>query len=149
MKSYNWYDKKKCRRIVYNYYRGSDDGQYGEEYSYAEIGKNGVVDIQEKPSCGEGDKWFFDIVKDDGTVERVFNPHQAFYYQEEMDKTNIGISDEQVGAILRLSDEVSKFEEGLEYIKLAKTYKEANEHIAHLEQQVSDKNALQFIAEQR
>ena len=34
----------------------------------------GVLSITEKPAYGEGDKWFYDIVFDDGHTLRIFNP---------------------------------------------------------------------------
>jgi hypothetical protein len=51
---------------------------YSEEYETAEIGKDGVKDIIEHRAMGEGDKWYYDIVKDEETI-RTFAPYQVKY----------------------------------------------------------------------
>lgn len=82
---YSPYDKKECITLHYNYNpacmetRGDRIERFSDEWITAHIGSNGVIEIVEHRSAGDGDRWFFDIVKEDHTVERVFNPHIAFY----------------------------------------------------------------------
>lgn len=36
------------------------------------VGKYGVLEIIEHSAQGDGDKWYYDVVREDGT-ERIFN----------------------------------------------------------------------------
>ncbi len=51
----------------------------GEEYESATIGfgvtGRKCVEIQEHRSAGEGDKWFYDVIYEDNTYDRIFQPH--------------------------------------------------------------------------
>lgn len=69
----------KVTSIRFNYYPGSLDGQFPENFQERIAGQNEIKEILEHAACGEGDKWFYDIVYNDGSIERIFNPHQAFY----------------------------------------------------------------------
>jgi hypothetical protein len=37
------------------------------------------IAIKEPPAAGEGDKWYYDIMFDDDTSVREFNPNEVFY----------------------------------------------------------------------
>ena len=50
-----------------------------EDFKLAQVGIDGVEDIQEHTAAGEGDKWFYDVYYDDGSVLRTFNPHSVVY----------------------------------------------------------------------
>ena len=51
----------------------------GEEFGNATIGYNGVKDIIEHTAKGDGDKWYYDIEFESGTIMRVFNINQVVY----------------------------------------------------------------------
>lgn len=78
-------DKKECIELHYNYIpacmesNGEKTDCYPEDYKVAKVGEKGVVQICEHSAMGEGDKWFYDIVKEDNTMERIFSPYHAFY----------------------------------------------------------------------
>ena len=50
----------------------------GEVCSYYEIGKYGVSKILNHPAQGEGDKFYWTVVFEDGREEMVFNPNRVF-----------------------------------------------------------------------
>lgn len=81
-KIYKPYIEKECVELHYNYLHpimNPNGNYYPENWFVAKVGEKGVVFISEHETRGEGDKWLFDITRDDDTVERVFNPHRAFY----------------------------------------------------------------------
>ena len=49
------------------------------------VGKN-CKEIIEHSSRGEGDKWFYDVEKNDGAFERIFNPEKISYEGSEGEK---------------------------------------------------------------
>ena len=82
---YQHYQEKECTELHYNYVQacmesnGDRIDAYSDSWTTAKVGENGVKLISEHETRGEGDKWFFDIVREDNTVERIFNPHRSFY----------------------------------------------------------------------
>jgi hypothetical protein len=84
-KDYQHYQEKECTELHYNYVQSGMESNgdridlYPDGWTTAKVGEKGVVLILEHETRGEGDRWFFDIVREDNTVERVFNPHRAFY----------------------------------------------------------------------
>ena len=44
--------------------------------------------VEHKPEI-VGDTWFYDIITEDGAVERIFHPSRAFYAPEDMHKGKI------------------------------------------------------------
>ena len=65
-------------KITYNWRQeGNLQGGIGEDYDYEEVGKNSVKEIIEHPARGEGDRWHYDVIHDDGSVLRIFNPNSA------------------------------------------------------------------------
>jgi len=80
----------KVRKLLYNWFVSSSDDGSGEDYSWAEVGftfrgsgGNKVVSIAEHfPQFGLY-KWHFDILLEDGTLIRTFNPNTVEYYPEE------------------------------------------------------------------
>jgi hypothetical protein len=79
VKDFSEHTDKVCDIVNYNYYPGSIDGEYAERFIGRHVGYDSVVKIIEHTACGEGDKHYFDILYDNDRVERIFNPHQAFY----------------------------------------------------------------------
>lgn len=66
-------------QIYYNWY--ADDR--GPLYSSYEVGEEDVIEIVEHPAIGEGDRWFYDVKFEDGSMERIFNPNKVFYKSED------------------------------------------------------------------
>ena len=66
---------KKCDTLRFNYYVGSTVGEYPERYEERIVGIDQVVDIIES----KDGKHYFDVIYSNDRVERIFNPHQAFY----------------------------------------------------------------------
>ena len=62
---------KEIERIEY------EDGTSGNFYS-ANIGKDKVKEILEHPARGEGDKWFYTVIYEDGREMIVFYPHRVY-----------------------------------------------------------------------
>lgn len=73
---------RKIRAITYNW-RCDENGH--QLFDYARVGKSDypsspvVAEIVEHKSQGEGDKWYFDITYENGTIKRTFNPNEVFY----------------------------------------------------------------------
>lgn len=65
----------KITRVEYDWFYSS----IGEEYQSYAVGKRNVVEIKEHKALGEGDKWFYDVIFEDGSMERIFNPNRVFY----------------------------------------------------------------------
>ena len=82
---YQHYQEKECTELHYNYVQALMESNseridaYSDCWTTAKVGENGVKLISEHEARGEGDKWFFDIIREDNTVERIFNPHRSFY----------------------------------------------------------------------
>ena len=72
---------KKIRAITYNW-RCNESGH--QLFDYAKIkegehpGNPVVIEIIEHTPKSEGRK-YFDIIYEDDTVKRIFNPHEVFY----------------------------------------------------------------------
>ena len=59
----------------------------GEEYNtYSTIGNSDVIKIEEHPSAGEGDKWYYDVTFKNGHIERIFNINLVVYGKSEVEK---------------------------------------------------------------
>lgn len=73
--------------IIYNWSPGgvTTTEEFADDYREANVGSNGVVKIEEHRPAGEGDKWFYDIIYDTSSVERIFNPC-VVYFQHQPDK---------------------------------------------------------------
>jgi hypothetical protein len=61
--------------LSYNY--GFDKN--GPFNTTVEVNTDGVKEIKEHEPHGDGDKWYFDIVYDNGDIERIFNPDKVRY----------------------------------------------------------------------
>jgi hypothetical protein len=67
-----------------------ENGTVGQWHTVAEVGHHldgeskspKVISIEEHRSAGEGDKWYYDIFLEDGSMQRTFNPNRAFYAPE-------------------------------------------------------------------
>jgi hypothetical protein len=70
-------------RVLYTNWRQvgsiSDGDGCGEDYDKDEVGKNGVVSIQENQPMNGNELWNFVVKYDDGSVKRVFNPNRIEY----------------------------------------------------------------------
>ena len=51
----------------------------GEEFSSFTVGIGGVTEIEEHSSLDEGDRWFYNIHFENGTMQRIFYPNQVFF----------------------------------------------------------------------
>ena len=71
--------------IIYNYIPAMSNSYetFPETYKEEIVGSGGVVEIVEKQAWGEGDKFFYDIVYEDGKVIRIFNPHIVHFKRKE------------------------------------------------------------------
>ena len=69
----------KITKIYYNWRPEGDNKDYGENYDFEMIGSNNCINIEEHPSQGEGDKWYYDVQFENGNMIRIFNPNQIFY----------------------------------------------------------------------
>ncbi len=71
----------KITAIVFNWFAVNPES--GEEFVSYKVGVDyrgrKVVEIIQHEAMGNGDKWFYDIIWDDGKNERVFNPNQIFF----------------------------------------------------------------------
>lgn len=67
-------EKMKIQTLIFNWYATPENG---EEFSQYEVGRNGVVRIDEYRAQGEGDKWCWDVHLDDGRIISIFNPNQV------------------------------------------------------------------------
>lgn len=66
--------------LVYNWRFSPENG---EEFNTFDIGyTKGLVEITEHRAQGEGDKWYYDAIFEDGKVIRVFNPNQVQFNKE-------------------------------------------------------------------
>lgn len=73
--------EKDCIEVQYNYRQAMSDGRecYPDEFDTYKLGVHGVIEIKEHAAQGEGDKWYYDVITEDGVLIRVFNPHKAIY----------------------------------------------------------------------
>ena len=63
-------------KLIYNWRQeGNMQGGIGEDYEYAELGKNGVKKITEHAAQGEGDRWYYEIFFENGSTHTIFNPN--------------------------------------------------------------------------
>jgi len=63
--------------IRFNFWpQASDESLLDDHWT---IGKSNVKEIREHPAEGEGDKWFYDVYFEDGSVTRIFNVYQVIY----------------------------------------------------------------------
>ena len=71
----------KITGITYNWYYSPCENSEG--FTHRSVGSeyNGLkVDyIKEHAAMGEGDKWFYDIIYSDKSIERIFNPNAVFF----------------------------------------------------------------------
>jgi hypothetical protein len=67
--------------IVYNYTPAmcTQFQGIGETFTHNIVGVNGCIEIEEHPAKGEGDKWYYDIHFENGTVVRTFNPNRVIF----------------------------------------------------------------------
>ena len=77
-------DDKVITEISYNWFQSNDGHEAGEDYTRCVVGRQQAdgktpTDIKEHCAQGEGDKWFYDIFFDNGTVTRVFNPNTVTF----------------------------------------------------------------------
>jgi len=45
------------------------------------VGYRGVKSIHEHAAGGEGDKWYYDVLFDDGKTHRIFNPNYVVFME--------------------------------------------------------------------
>lgn len=71
------------QEIHFNWYPATERGETYARYNTFEVGEDNVTEIKEHPAIGEGDKWFYDVIFEDGTIKRIFNPNTVFYKPED------------------------------------------------------------------
>jgi len=69
--------KKQITKLQYNYVAPMEGMR--EDFSIVELGKNGVVSIEEYLPQFEGDLFRYDVLKEDFTGFTVFNPYMATF----------------------------------------------------------------------
>lgn len=70
----------KITGIVFNWHYTHGIGESSTGYLVGAKYKGKTpIEIIEHTAGGEGDKWFYDVKFDDGSVERIFNPNQVFF----------------------------------------------------------------------
>lgn len=81
MKDYASYNQKNISELHYNYRASASDGKevFCEDWNTAKVGEKGVTAIHEHSAGGEGDRWFYDILHEDGNVIRTFNPCKVIF----------------------------------------------------------------------
>jgi hypothetical protein len=67
--------------ITYNWNPSGVNSE--EKYEFDTVGMGTCVKIEEHQAQGEGDKWFYDIYRKDGTILRVFNPHMVYFSEKD------------------------------------------------------------------
>lgn len=71
---------RQIKQVDYNW-RVNEAGR--EVYECARVGHAGVIRITEHRAAGEGDRWYYDIHKDDGEMFRIFNPNMVHFLSDE------------------------------------------------------------------
>lgn len=81
MEKYFTFREKTVIELHYDYRNNRFNGfeTVLPDWQTATVGNNDVVEIAEHCAGGEGDKWFYDIVYNDGKVVRTFNPYKVIY----------------------------------------------------------------------
>ena len=76
----------KVKEVIYNWFQcGSvnDRDGAGENWSRITVGIGGVVKIIEHRAQGEGDKWYYDVMYEDGHYFRIFNPNSVEFFKDD------------------------------------------------------------------
>lgn len=55
-----------------------DEYHVNGSYYKDEHNRKICVEIYEHKAAGEGDKWYYDVKFDDGSINRIFNPNEIF-----------------------------------------------------------------------
>lgn len=63
------------KQLIYNWFYTED----GEAFCGWEVGKHGVIRIEEHRAQGEGDRWYYDVFLDTGEKHRIFNPNEVIF----------------------------------------------------------------------
>jgi hypothetical protein len=71
--------QKEIRKIHYNWFQSYDGNNAGEDFDHHTVGQRGVIEILEYPAYAEGDKWYYDVIFENGDVERIFNINRVFF----------------------------------------------------------------------
>lgn len=69
--------------ITYNWRVVSDGCQTIDCADEYHVGQRGVIEIEEHPAMGSGDRWFYIIKFEDGHEEKIFNPNVVVLNKEE------------------------------------------------------------------
>lgn len=68
----------KIKKVHFNWHQVNWDNSAGEDFHVFEIGQKGVVDITEHIPGGISASPYFEVLFDDGKVQRVYHPNQVF-----------------------------------------------------------------------
>ena len=66
----------RIKQLNSNWYLNSDSEQVFDVYL---VGSYKVVEIIEHKAQGAGDKWYYDVLFENGNMTRVFNPNEVFF----------------------------------------------------------------------
>lgn len=79
--------ENKVKSVTFNWHqagsatsRDGDGYRAGEDYSTAEVGKNGVISIEENEPRNGNQVWNYVVVGEHGVMARIFNPNFVEYF---------------------------------------------------------------------
>ncbi len=67
----------KIVKLTANWFAWNDGHEAGEEFADYEVGKKDVIEIGEHQPHGANDKWYYDVIFENGAIIRVFNPNSV------------------------------------------------------------------------
>lgn len=74
---------KEIKKITFNWHQcGNTTDGLDQDFQVHEVGKHFVIKIEEHRAAGEGDKWYYDIHFEDGTIAREFNVNSVIFSKE-------------------------------------------------------------------
>jgi hypothetical protein len=71
----------KIKGLNYNWFFSVTENSTGFDSAY--IGYDNIINIEEHKAQGDGDKWYYDVFRSDGSIQRIFNPNQVYFIKEE------------------------------------------------------------------
>jgi len=74
----------KVKSVKFNWHQAgsvTDRDGSGDSYEKAEVGKYGVVSIEENEPTNGNQVWNYVVVGEDGIISRIFNPNFVEYFQ--------------------------------------------------------------------
>lgn len=72
----------KIESLIFNWFYTPDGEFFSPRHVGFRVGNKTCVQIEEHLPQGDGDRLYYDVIYDDHSKERVFNPNQVFYMPE-------------------------------------------------------------------